>query len=73
MGTQRPLAAAGAGPGLNSGIPFSWSLVALTHGASSGYQGLGFDVLAAGAAPVVVVDEPAPVVDFGPVFDDMPV
>lgn len=55
MGTQRPLAAAGAGPGLNSGIPFSWSLVALTHGASSGYQGLGFDVLA-DAAPVVVVD-----------------
>jgi hypothetical protein len=55
VGTQRPLAAAGAGPGLNSRIPFSWSLVALTHGASSGYQGLGFDVLA-DAAPVVVVD-----------------
>jgi len=40
---------------LNSDIPLSWSLVALTHGASSGYQGLGFDVLA-DAAPVVVVD-----------------
>ena len=55
VGTQRPLAVAGAGPGAELRHTLQLVLGGADPRRVIRYQGLGFDVLA-DAAPVVVVD-----------------